>query len=119
MFLLVRVVIWPVWQKIVSTPYPRPGNISQKAIGFAPGELEIPQNWDGWVTVIDEELSPDEWTKEFDSTRFFKWRVWHCDIQAEIKGLGIKEVRFGYNYGPNKKIRWRGNGHLKVMVLPW
>ncbi len=87
--------------------------------GLAPVE-----NYNGWVTVMDVELSPTEWTGWFDSTRFHKWKwinVSERKLDVEVKGEESPRINFGghLDVGSNKIVRFRGNGRVIVKALPW
>jgi len=90
------------------------GKTSSSSLGLTPVE-----SYDGWVTVMDTELSPDRWTEWFDSKKYAKWRAWYADdVEAEVGGK-TKRVSPNENFGPNKTVRFRGSGHLTIKALPW
>ncbi len=85
------------------------------SLGLAPVE-----NYNGWVTVMDVELSPDRWTEPFYSLKYAKWKAYHQDgIEVEIDGREIKKVNLETKLGRVSKIRFKGNGHLILEALPW
>lgn len=78
------------------------------------------ENYEGWVTVMDTELSPTEWTEWFVSTKYKSWKLFNeGEVEAEIKGGPILLITDKYQDLSNKTLRFRGNNHVVLRALPW
>lgn len=120
----------PLAEKRIKETWHNPPNLSDiriPEIKFGNSEKKVNglssvSNFNEWITVVDVALSPNSWTEWFDSRVYKKWRFFNDqEIKIEIKNEGVisADSDENVNLGPNKVVRFSGNGNLLIKALPW